>query len=57
VQELRKRTAEYYLQETEHNIEEIAFLLGFSESPPFVRAFKRWMGVRPLEFRRGKRSG
>lgn len=56
VQDLRKHTAEHYLRETDHNVEEIAFLLGFSESPPFVRAFKRWKGVSPLEFRRAQRG-
>ncbi len=31
---------------------EIAFLLGFSESSAFSRAFKRWMGVTPSEYRK-----
>ena len=29
-----------------------AFLLGFSESSAFSRAFKRWMGVTPSEYRK-----
>lgn len=55
VLELRKRTAEHYLRETEHSVEEIAFLVGFSQSSPFVRAFKQWAGVTPTEFRRAHR--
>lgn len=31
----------------------IAFLLGFSEQSSFTRAFRRWYGVAPGEFRRG----
>jgi AraC-like DNA-binding protein len=30
---------------------EIAFLLGFSEVSAFTRAFKRWTGVSPREWR------
>lgn len=55
--EVRQRTAAHYLEHTEHSVEDIAFLLGYSESPPFVRAFKRWTGTSPLEHRRAHRSG
>ena len=54
--EVRQRTAVHYLQHTEHSVEDIAFLLGYSESPPFVRAFKRWTGTSPLEHRRANRE-
>lgn len=31
---------------------EVAFLLGYSEPSAFHRAFRRWTGVTPQEFRR-----
>lgn len=33
-------------------IYEVAFLLGYAEPSAFNRAFRRWNGVAPLEFRR-----
>jgi AraC-like DNA-binding protein len=40
-----------YLREREMAICEVAYLLGFSESSSFHRAFKRWTGSTPKEFR------
>jgi AraC-like DNA-binding protein len=48
----RYRTAAHYLCNTSHSIEDIAFLIGFSECSPFVRAFRLWSGHTPLEYRR-----
>lgn len=56
MEDLRTRMANDYLRETDHSIEEIAFLVGFSESPAFVRAFKRWHGTTPFEWR-AQRAG
>jgi AraC-like DNA-binding protein len=52
IKEARYRTALHYLRNSSHSVEDIAFLLGFSECPSFVRAFKRWSGHAPLEYRR-----
>jgi len=40
------------LQDSRLELAEIAFLLGYSESTAFHRAFKRRIGLTPLEFRR-----
>ena len=47
----RKAAAGRYLAESTLAIGEIAYLLGYSESAPFHRAFKRWYGATPEAFR------
>jgi len=56
LKETRYRTAMHYLHNTNQSVEDIAFLLGFSECPPFVRAFRRWSGSAPLEYRKRRAS-
>jgi AraC-like DNA-binding protein len=48
---MRRQLAMRYLREDEMAICEVAYLLGFSESSSFHRAFKRWTGLTPKEFR------
>ncbi len=48
---LRRELATRYLAEKRMAIAEVAFLLGFSETSAFHRAFKRWQGMTPVEFR------
>jgi len=50
--QMRKDLAMRYLEEPEMAICEVAYLLGFSESSALHRAFKRWTGQTPSEFRR-----
>jgi AraC-like DNA-binding protein len=50
--QMRRDLAMRYLQEPEMAICEVAYLLGFSESSALHRAFKRWTGMTPSEFRR-----
>jgi AraC-like DNA-binding protein len=50
--QMRRDLAMRYLQEREMAICEVAYLLGFSESSALHRAFKRWTGQTPNEFRR-----
>jgi len=52
VDEMRRGLAKSYLCTSTMSIGEISFLLGFSEPSAFHRAFKRWSGTTPGEFRR-----
>jgi AraC-like DNA-binding protein len=55
VGQVRTDLAKQYLTSTDHRLEQIAYLLGYSEAPAFVRAFKRSMGTTPSEYRRDQR--
>jgi len=48
----RRRFATNYLKDRKNTFTEIAFLLGYSEVSAFNRAFKRWTGSTPLDYRR-----
>jgi len=54
--EMRSVLSKRYLQEPKLAICEVAYLLGFSEPSAFHRAFRRWAGITPKEFRRGQVS-
>ena len=51
VEEVRRDLALLYLGEQQLPLSEIAFLLGYSELSAFSRAFHRWEGISPREFR------
>jgi AraC-like DNA-binding protein len=51
VEDVRQREAQKHLRNTKVSISEVAFLLGFSELSAFSRAFKRWTGESPGQFR------
>lgn len=53
LRDVRRELAEDYLRRGDHSITEITYLLGFSETPTFSRAFKQWTGVAPSRFRDG----
>jgi AraC-like DNA-binding protein len=43
--------AESYIEEGKYSLSQIAYLLGFSDQSSFTRAFRRWTGSSPGEFR------
>jgi AraC-like DNA-binding protein len=47
----RQELALHYIRETHRTLGEITYLLGFSEPSNFTRAFKRWTGKAPAEYR------
>jgi AraC-like DNA-binding protein len=50
--DIRRERAVEYLKAKEMTIEEIAFLLGYSETSAFNHAFKRWFGKSVVEYRK-----
>lgn len=54
VAEYRCKLAKRLLAGTDENIDEIVYLTGFSEPSTFYRAFKRWVGMTPIEYRKQK---
>lgn len=51
---VRKEIACDHLQQQHMSICEISYLVGFSDTSNFTRAFKRWKGVSPSEYRDSK---
>jgi AraC-like DNA-binding protein len=54
--ETQRELAMQYMRDSSRSIGEISYLLGFSESSNFTRAFKRWTGKSPGEFRSQDRA-
>ena len=50
---IRLELARAYLSQSSLAVTEIAYLLGFTDLSNFTRAFKRWTGQSPSEFRSG----
>lgn len=50
LQEVREKLAKKYLREN-YSVEDITYLLGFSEPSVFRKAFKKWSGVTPRQYR------
>lgn len=49
--ETRRELALHYIIDRRHSMIDIAFLLGFSEPSSFARAFRRWTGTSPTQYR------
>lgn len=48
---VREVVAKQYIENPVNRMSDIAFLLGFSEQSAFSRAFKKWTGKSPVEYR------
>lgn len=53
----RRTLALDYVTRPTFRLPEVVFLLGFSETATFYRAFKRWTGQTPLQYRRAHKGG
>ena len=51
VDDTRRDLAMRHLDDPRHSITDVTFLLGFSQQSAFTRAFKRWTGKSPTEYR------
>ena len=51
VDDTRRDLAMRHLDDPRHSITDVTFLLGFSQQSAFTRAFKRWTGMSPSEYR------
>ncbi|NUM44074.1 MAG: AraC family transcriptional regulator [Anaerolineales bacterium] len=55
LRDIRQRLAQKYIRD-DYTVEQITYLLGFSEPSVFRKAFKKWLGVTPREYRERVRS-
>jgi len=53
VDDIRRSLAAVLVADSRLTLVNVALLLGFSEQSSFTRAFRRWYGVAPGEYRRG----
>ena len=49
--DVRRQFAEQYLARPRLAVTEVAYLVGFNDSSAFFKAFRRWTGVTPNEYR------
>lgn len=49
--ETRSELSKQYLRGSDRSIIEVGYLLGFTEPSNFARAFRRWTGASPVEYR------
>jgi len=57
VQEARCEAASGLLATSDQTVGDVARLLGYSDPAHFARAFQRWTGLTPREFRRREHGG
>ncbi|MCE7991501.1 MAG: AraC family transcriptional regulator [Roseivirga sp.] len=52
IESLRRDFALSYLKRPELSINEIAYLLSYTDASAFIRSFRRWEGITPNEYRK-----
>jgi AraC-like DNA-binding protein len=57
VTRVRQRMAQQLLEQSGTKLREIAWQLGYSDLPNFMRAFRRWTGITPGEYRHLHQAG
>jgi AraC-like DNA-binding protein len=55
--DVRSELVKCYLADTGFRLEQIAYLVGYSEPAALIRAFRRWTGTTPVRFRNRGRHG
>ena len=50
--QVRQSLALAYMEQAQFSITEMSFMLGFSDTSSFTRAFRRWTGKSPRDYRR-----
>ncbi|MEE4250023.1 MAG: AraC family transcriptional regulator, partial [Alcanivoracaceae bacterium] len=56
IEQMRKRLAVEYLLHSQRSVDDIAGSLGYSDPSNFARAFRRWTGESPREYRQQYRK-
>jgi AraC-like DNA-binding protein len=52
INQVRQALALAYMEQARVSITEMSFMLGFSDTSSFTRAFRRWTGKSPRDYRR-----
>lgn len=55
--EVRRQLAEQHVADSQLSLMEVSLLLGFAEQSVFQRAFRRWHGCTPGDYRRRRQAG
>ncbi|MCC1497569.1 AraC family transcriptional regulator [Alcanivorax sp. 1008] len=56
IEQMRRRLAVHYLLHSQRSVDDIAAVLGYSDPSNFARAFRRWTGESPREYRQQHRK-